>query len=186
MTNTTSSKKLFLITLSVPLLILVSLTVKPLWTLAFGEEITLRTMPIDPKNLFYGDYVDLHYEIEDVPLDKIADDLRAKIDGNLSNRPIRVYGILIQEDDGFTLKSLTHKKPRNGTYLTGTLQYYPFYSDYETESLTVDFNLERFFVPENTGMAFEDLARRGELIAHIKLKNGYAVLRDLRPTKKRQ
>ena len=166
----------FIIALAVPLIILLSLIVKPLWTLNTGENIVLKTVPVDPRDLFYGDYVTLQYEIEEVPKEKIAPSLIKELEKDNSWRKVKVYGKLISKDGFYILEELTNKKPANTPYLTGKIQYYPYFNMKEVEVYDVNFNLNRFFVPENTGIELEDLARKGQLMAHIKVKNGYAVL----------
>src|SRR5262245_14089672 len=44
-------------------LCLVAMMVGPLMTLATGEAILLRAAPVDPRDIFRGDYVTLSYEI---------------------------------------------------------------------------------------------------------------------------
>ena len=36
--------------------------------LMFGEEVRLATVPFDPRDLFRGDYVALHFAVEEIPL----------------------------------------------------------------------------------------------------------------------
>ncbi len=50
--------------------------------LADGEEVILATQPIDPRDLFRGDYVILTYGISRLPLDRLADDPEAYEEGN--------------------------------------------------------------------------------------------------------
>ena len=169
----------FIIVLAVPLIILLGLTVKPLWTLTFGEEISLLTVPVDPRDLFYGDYVTLRYEIEEVQKDKLTEDLLQKLENDTSYKAVKVYGKLIQKDQVFILEELTDKKPAGSPYLTGQMYGYPYLNENNTMIFNVDFKLDRFFVPENTGMELEELSRQGQLVAHIKVKNGYALLRDI-------
>lgn len=169
----------FIIVLAVPLIILLGLTVKPLWTLTFGEEISLLTVPVDPRDLFYGDYVTLRYEIEEVQKDKLTEDLLQKLENDTSYKAVKVYGKLIQKDQVFILEELTDKKPAGSPYLTGQMYGYPYLNENNTMIFNVDFKLDRFFVPENTGMELEKLSRQGQLVAHIKVKNGYALLRDI-------
>ena len=54
----------FWIVLLIPVVSLVSMTVQPLLAFMSGEQVTLKTIPVDPKDLFYGDYVRLKLEIE--------------------------------------------------------------------------------------------------------------------------
>ena len=37
-----------------------------------GEKVFLRVSPVDPRDLFRGDYVSLHYEISDLDLDQLS------------------------------------------------------------------------------------------------------------------
>lgn len=173
----------FIIALAVPLILLLSLVVKPLWTLNTGENIILKTVPVDPRDLFYGDYVTLQYEIEEVPKEKLSKNLIEKLENETSWRKFKVYGKLVSKDGVYILEELTEKKPSNTLYLTGEIQYYSYLNAEEVEVYDVNFNLDRFFVPENTGMALEDLSRKGQLIAHIKVKNGYAVLDSIEEAK---
>ena len=64
---------------------------------AWGEEIRLKTMPVDPRDLFYGDYVTLGYEISTIPIDLI-DDLDASGDFHISDlEGKRIYVLLTEE-----------------------------------------------------------------------------------------
>lgn len=173
----------FIIALAVPLILLLSLIVKPLWTLKTGENIVLKTVPVDPRDLFYGDYVTLQYEIEEVPKEKLSPNLIKKLEKETSWGNFKVYGKLVAKDGVYILEELTETKPSQSLYLTGNLQYYSYFNTEEVEVYDVNFSLNRFFVPENTGMELEGLSRKGQLIAHIKVKNGYAVLDSIEEAK---
>lgn len=179
MNNIPHKKSGFIIALLVPLLILLSFTIKPLITLNFGEDISLRTIPVDPRDLFYGDYVALRYEIEEVPKEKLTENLLKELEQDSSARRVKVYGKLVQEDHVFTLEELTDKKPSSGLYLTGQMYRYSYLNEKNITVYPVDFNLNKFYVPENTGTAFEEASWQGQLTAHIKVKNGYALLRNI-------
>ena len=169
----------FIIVLAIPLLILMSLTVKPLWALTSGEDILLLTVPVDPRDLFYGDYVTLRYEIEEVPSEKVSVHLLKELERHSSFGKVKVYGKLIQEENVFIVEELTIKKPSDGLYLSGHMNRYQYFNEDGVKIYNVNFGLDRFYVPENTGAELEDLSRKGELVAHVKVKNGYALLRDI-------
>ena len=44
------------------------------YTLSQGQKILLKTIPLDPRDLFRGDYVVLNYEISQLNLDSIKHD----------------------------------------------------------------------------------------------------------------
>ena len=48
---------------------------------------------------------------------------------------------------------------------------------------SVDFGLERYFVPENTGKELEDLSSERTIDAHLKVKNGYGILQKISAVK---
>lgn len=170
----------FVIALAIPLIILLILTAKPLWTLTSGEDISLLTVPVDPRDLFYGDYVTLRYEIEEVPKEKLTKNLLTKLETDTAYNRVEVYGKLVQEGEIFTLEELTDEKPTNALYLTGNVYNYPYVNEEGIDVFDVNFNLNRFFVPENMGTELEELSRQGRLVAHIKVKNGYALLKDIK------
>jgi uncharacterized membrane-anchored protein len=55
-------------------LILISMTVEPITTNILGEEIFIKTKPLDPRDIFRGDYVQLNYEINDINLEKLDEE----------------------------------------------------------------------------------------------------------------
>lgn len=169
----------FIIVLTVPLLLLIGLTVKPLWTLTYGDDVALLTVPVDPTDLLYGDYVTLRYEIEEVSKTEIPAAILKKIDKLANSNGLTVYGKLVQQGDIYVLDSLSDKKPSGSVYLTGKLSGYDYQSVDGIYVHSVDFGLERYFVPENTGKELEDLSAKGQLIAHLKVKNGFGILKEI-------
>ncbi|HIE31672.1 MAG TPA: hypothetical protein EYP67_04720 [Methanosarcinales archaeon] len=67
-------KKRFLLLISVPAVVILIFLCINLYTLHFGQEIVLKTDPIDPRDLFRGDYVTLSYEISRIDLNNIPHD----------------------------------------------------------------------------------------------------------------
>ncbi|KXG43733.1 hypothetical protein U473_06680 [Tepidibacillus decaturensis] len=96
----------------------------------FGEEITLETKPVDPRDLFRGDYVSLRFTINDVPLELFPNELKSQ-ESFYRFKDKDFYAVLKKEGD-----------------------YYIVYVDYQ---------IDRYFIPENTGKELEDLSRKGEL-----------------------
>jgi uncharacterized membrane-anchored protein len=120
--NTMKSKRLgFFIALAVPLLLLMGLTVKPLWGLTCGDDVPLLTVPVDPRDLLYWEYVTLRYEIEEVPKSMISLALLKKIEKRSPSIQLKVYGSLVNQGDVYVLDSLSIEKPSRTIYLTGKL-----------------------------------------------------------------
>ena len=81
------------------------------------------------------------------------------------------------------LDSLSDKKPTDTIYLTGKLNGYDYQNIDGVNVHSIDFGLERYFVPENTGKELEDLSAKGQLVAHLKVKNGYGILKEITAVK---
>ena len=175
-----SKNKLFLISLVIPILLLLSMTIKPLITIYYGETVRLQTVPVDPSHLFYGDYVDLEFEAENIPIDIVEKSLRKKLEDNVSGgysqNELTVFIHLAFNDETNTHKvtNLTMDKPNSGTYIKGVLNPY-IYED----TARVSIPIEQYYLEDNTGLELEDKARNGEIIATIKVHKGYAILRNV-------
>lgn len=175
-----SNNKLFIISLILPIILLLSMTVKPLMTIYFGETVKLQTVPYDPRDLFYGDYVDLDFEAENIPINLVEDSLRKTLEDNTTSSfpkdDFKVY--LILEQNGTTgvhdVTSVSTKKPKSGTYIKGISSPY-IYED----KLTVSIPIEKYYLAENTGTQLEEASTKGQLIATIKVYNGYSILRSV-------
>jgi uncharacterized membrane-anchored protein len=169
----------FIIALTVPLLLLIGLTVKPLWVLTNGDDVSLLTVPMDPRDLLYGDTVTLRYEIEEVPKNEIPIDILKKIEKRTISKQLTVYGKLVQQGDVYVLDSLSNKKPKGSIYLTGKLNGYDYQNVNGVNVHSINFGLDRYYIPENTGKELENLSAKGQLVAHLKVKNGYGILKGI-------
>ncbi|MDM5197662.1 GDYXXLXY domain-containing protein [Fictibacillus enclensis] len=69
----------------------------------FGKEIQLKTKPVDPSDVFSGDYVSLNYEISDAP-----DSLWK---GKPIQEPTPVYVVLAPEKGKYHIEKLTNHSP---------------------------------------------------------------------------
>lgn len=162
-----------------PLVVLLSMTWKPLWTLNVGTPILLESVPVDPRDILYGDYVSLQFAVEEVQAKDMDPALLKELSTESYGKMV-VYAVLQQEDKNkYGLKMVTAEKPDSGVFLKGRMYYYG-QSPYDPQTTYyANFLPDRFYVPENTGKRLEDLSREGQLIAKIKVHNGYAVLQDI-------
>jgi len=122
--------------------------------LSRGKEIRLAVVPVDPRDLLRGDYVTLAYPMSRLKTDEIEGD-----DGFNYQEPI--YVSLSEGADGWRATAIHRDPPAGGTFLKGIVQ--DSYSSEDCKVATpcrevrVDYNLERFFVPEGKGRALETL-----------------------------
>lgn len=142
---------------------------------ATGETITLKTAPIDPRDLFYGDYVILNYDIAELDIGKVPHDVSSADEGRT------VYVMLEKKENPWheavgVYRNAPEQKPGQ-VLLKGRLRYYGE-SDYRV--MNIDYGLDRYYVPENTGRDIED--RREELnrVDIIVTESGDAIIKELR------
>ncbi|WP_397538505.1 GDYXXLXY domain-containing protein [Rummeliibacillus pycnus] len=183
-----SRNKQFFFSLLVPVIILIAMTVKPLLTVLTGETIYLQTTPVDPSDLAYGDYVDLEFEIENVPLDLLDNGLKKQLGNDKDyfnfDSDKTVYITLKQNNrtNIYEAIKVTEIKPRSGVFIKGKLASYINQegdNNRSTKVAHINIPIERYYVEDNTGTHLEKLTQRGKLKAEIKVRDGYAVIRGI-------
>lgn len=184
-----------IIVFSIPILILIFMTIPLILTLTQGTEIILKTVPIDPTDLFRGDYISLNYEISEVEKKNLSKDLKENFTSEHDDySSIKIYTSLEKGDDGyFKVKSVSLKKPQNDIYLKGSLYRYREYEEYIVNKDTpyedyqekfkyvyhIDYNIDKYFVPESSGKDFEKASEKGGILAVVKIYKGHALLKEI-------
>ena len=78
--------------------------------LATGTDVRLKTVPVDPIDLFRGRYVTLNYEISRIPVPEGA-------------RPgDTVYVVLREEGERWVGERATTRRPDGGTFIRGRVR----------------------------------------------------------------
>ena len=120
-----------------------------------GQVIHLRTAPIDPRDLFRGDYVRLNYELSRIPVTAIKD----AIGGPTLKKGRKIYVSLKEGSSGlYELTEANLNKPQEGLYLTGRSVYEHRLSS-AGNPLWVNYGIEAYFVEQGKGRIIEK--RRG-------------------------
>ena len=125
-------------------------------TLAFGTKILLKTAPVDPWDLFRGDYVILNYEITNLNLDAIPADK----DEYRNNETI--YVTLKKQGKYWNAVSVSSKRPDDGSLAIKGIVRYHFRPD---ANLQVDYGIHSYYVPQHEGRRIEDA--RGSMDVEI-------------------
>jgi uncharacterized membrane-anchored protein len=123
-----------------------------------GQEIRLKTVPVDPRDIFYGDYVILQYEISTISKELWFESEQPEYGD-------RVYVVLEKEGDYHKVASVSEVKLElgaNDVLLRGRYLY-----DMNGNEMYIEYGIERYFIPEGTGTKIEN--SRGNLEAYIKL-----------------
>lgn len=127
----------------------------PLW---LGKEIRVETRPVDPRDLFRGNYARLGYDFSTLP----ATGFRP---GDVIYLPL--------EQDGDLWRGLTpsHQPPAQGLYLRGRVSGLPWGG-----TRRVTYGIEALFAPKEKALQLERELRDGA-VAVLKLApNGRAAL----------
>jgi uncharacterized membrane-anchored protein len=137
--------------------------------------VTLKVVPVDPRDMFRGDYVTLNYDISTIDTRIVKPD-RAVHTGET------VYVVL-------------HRNPKDGTWQPTALRHdLPTVAEgevalqgkvnwrwgWDTRS-GIDYGVESYYVPEGTGHAIEDEARKGGISVDVAVDDrGKGVIKALR------
>lgn len=120
-----------------------------------GKVIHLRTAPIDPRDMFRGDYVRLNYEISRIPLNMIKN---ADGVGEIK-KDAKIYALLKEGPNGlYELVDADLQKPEEGLYLTGRIPS-PYRKLQVGNPIWVNYGIEAYFVEQGKGREIEK--RRG-------------------------
>ncbi len=106
-----------------------------------GREVLLKTVPVDPRDLFRGDYVVLSYDISRI-------DTRVP-DAFSLGAPI--YVLLGLEGPYSVVSGIQHQPPKDGLFLKGQVQ------EVNGTTVRVQYGIESYFVPEGQGRRLERL-----------------------------
>ncbi|MFO0888573.1 MAG: GDYXXLXY domain-containing protein [Isosphaeraceae bacterium] len=140
-----------------------------------GDVVLLRVVPVDPRDLFRGDYVILGYEVGQLPpggIEGLPGPLERSNAESWQGR--EVFVSLVPEEDGlhYGQGRVSVSRPPPGTpYITGRL----------AAGGRIGFGIESYFVQEGRGKAYEAAIREHRLSAEVALtSDGRATLRGLR------
>ena len=145
---------------------MVGLSAMPLWT---GKEIKVKTIPVDPRSMFRGNYARLSYDLSAVEIEH-------------SNQLIRngevVYVSVTPAENGlyeFSKASLI--EPIKGVYPRGRIQTRRFNANKETYN--VNYGIEAFFAPKVKALALEKELRDGGIAVLMVSGSGKVRLKDV-------
>jgi uncharacterized membrane-anchored protein len=120
-----------------------------------GTEVLLKVEPVDPRDLLRGDYVFLGYEISRIPVSLIAN-IPA---GQTTSEDGLVTVRLGKDDDGYwrarTAWLGTAPTPPGQGEVDILGHVFSGWSLAADATLSIDYGIERFYLPEGEGLAIE-------------------------------
>ena len=122
----------------------------PLWT---GTEIRVKTLPVDPRSLFRGNYARLNYEFSSIPYEEF-----------MQEQPLRhgeiVYISLQQNESGlYEYADAWLEEPEEGIYLRGRVEYKRHARS--VAPVRIKYGIEAFFAPKEKALEMERELRDG-------------------------
>jgi uncharacterized membrane-anchored protein len=141
-----------------------------------GREIVLPIVPVDPRSLFRGDYVRLSYDVSRVPGELFKESASAgdKIYVTIEKTPEGSYKAVAAST------RLPDTVGPDQIVLQGWLQYGNLNTGRAPEFVWVRYGIESYFVPEDTGLALEDLAREKKMAAVVAVdRDGRSAIKGL-------
>ncbi|HEY6012218.1 MAG TPA: GDYXXLXY domain-containing protein [Nitrospirota bacterium] len=147
-------KTLIIIAIAFQVLVLVFMTGKREYIAATGTVVYLRTAPIDPRDLFRGDYVRLKYEASVVPLVKASPDIAEQIKKNKVGET--VYASLAVGESGLAeVTALSTIPPAAGLYLKGRLANSWRFGMAGHDTASIEYGIEAYYVQQGKGLEIE-------------------------------
>jgi uncharacterized membrane-anchored protein len=140
----------------------------PLWT---GTEIKVKTIPIDPRSMFRGNYALLDYKFSLIETKHLPDNQE------LRNGEI-IYVLLKPGKNGlYEFSKALLEPPAAGTFLRGRIENRS-YEDGAT-FFRLKFGIEAFFAPKVKALALEKDLRDGGVAVLMVSAKGKARLKDI-------
>lgn len=167
-------RKVLLFTAAAQIAILLGMIALRAVPLVTGQTVLVRVQPVDPRDLFRGDYVILTYDFSRVQQEQIeglSQEERGRSLKKLEGRA--VYVPLVPDTNGVHLRAgkITVAKPATGPFLKGHMEGYG----------SLKFGIEAFYVQEGTGVRYEQAIRDRQLTAELAVTSGgQAALKRLR------
>lgn len=140
----------------------------PEWT---GTEIRIKTIPVDPRSMFRGNYARLRYDISRIQ----SPDLGGGED--MRNGEV-IYVSLSEDVDGlYQYASASLDEPDDGIFLRGRI----FDQDYEDEVIyyRVKYGVEAYFAPKEKALQLEKELRDGGVAVLMVAGSGRARLTNV-------
>ncbi|MBU6146506.1 MAG: GDYXXLXY domain-containing protein [Paenibacillaceae bacterium] len=146
-----------IVLVSAQLLVIGGVTASYYAASVYGKEVRIATIPIDPRDLFYGDYVVLRYSLNTFSSKDWHGAAPPK-------KGMAVYAWLREKDGLFEASRFSDTPPPDGTpALRGRIVQKQSWND----QVDVVYGIERFYVPEGTGADIEAYA--GRAIASVRI-----------------
>jgi uncharacterized membrane-anchored protein len=172
--------------------VVASMAISREWILASGTPMMFQTAPIDPRDIFRGDYVRLNYLFSNVPVTMLDEAIKEQ--GLRKGQ--KVYLTVGEDINGVAQgERLSLTPPKDRTYIVGRSRYHWPYRRYREQPaerrkkvslwpVAVKYGIEQYYVEQGRGRLIEKIrGSRNEfqlpMLVHVRLSDsGEAVLQS--------
>jgi uncharacterized membrane-anchored protein len=128
-----------------------------------GRRIVVKAVPIDPRDLFRGDYVTLSYPFSRIERSRIQDAL-----GDMNLRGVKVY-VKIKQAAGQDTEwqAVAVQRRPFGQLAQDEAMLAAEIGDYSTQTLDLVYGCESFYVPEGEGKPIERSLREHKVTVEL-------------------
>lgn len=134
-------------------------------TIARGDEIAVHAMPVDPWDLFRGDYITIEYEFSRIRSPGVG----------MFKAGSPVFVVLSKSGDTWVMSRVTKKPCPLASGQIGLKGRVKYASDNE---ITVNYGLERVYIEEGRGRELSDSA--GFEVKLVVDRSGHGVIKEVR------
>jgi uncharacterized membrane-anchored protein len=140
-------KKLLFGAIGLQVAILLWILLSRILIFTFGSELSLIPRPYDPRDIFYGDYVQMRFDINTYTSQHSTEYQYMR------GQP--VYAVLQKTRSDWSVKYLSKTIPGERPFLKGIV------TTVYGSTVEIEYGFERYYVPEGTGQTVTDTVRDG-------------------------
>ncbi len=146
-----------------------------------GREIVMQVTPVDPRDIFRGDYVILGYPMSRM---EYTGEKFGALSAGLAKGDEVYVTMTPGSDDAWSVAKVSASYPKetaaNDAVLKGRVDWIDEHAGPNKASVRARFGIESYFVPEGEGKVLEDKVRVGAIKAVIALgPDGTSALKGL-------
>ena len=155
------NKSLIYLVVLFQVLVLGGMFAKAFYPMIVGTPIKLKVLPIDPRDLFRGNYVNLRYNFSQIDLDSVKNDIDSATLANLNYGDELFLELALDENKEFyetigIWKESNKKSNPNSVILKVIADENPHYGSY----INIKAGIESFFTKKENALSLENKMRQ--------------------------
>ena len=147
---TPNAKRLFIAVIAVQIVFLLGLVGYRESILSLGRTAVLETVPVDPRDLFKGEYVTLRYEISTIGEGPLAPQKNQYfLEGEINEGDTVYVNLTNIDSDVYPFVQADKPSPYADRYIKGRA------TQMRNGTVTIEYGIEQYFLPEGRGKEIE-------------------------------